>query len=562
MTEDGRMEVYVGSQIPYADRDQVADSLALPVEQVRIIGMPIGGGFGGKEDIAGQIHAALLARVTGRPVKVLFDRRESLLVHPKRHATQLRVRLGADRDGRLRSAETELYGDTGAYASLGEKVMTRATTHSAGPYVIPWVRSDCHAVYTNNPPAGAFRGFGVTQSAFAVESALDELADGLGIDPIAIRRLNALRPGESTSTGQRLTESVGLLECLDRVEAEMRRLQGEGDMFAPRPDPAQPQRVRAWGIAAAFKNTGLGGGAPDKASAQVEVDRDGIAEARTSSAELGQGLLTVLQLIVAEELGLPLDQVRVLLSDTDLTPDGGPTTASRQTFVAGNAVRQACELWKAAAAACLAEEYDVDPAQVRFLDGGVSVGQRRLDLAEVVARMQASGRPTSVEHEYRAPDTEPVGSGTDIHVAYSFAVQAAEVEVDRTTGETRVLRVIAATDVGRALNPLGLVGQVEGGVMMGLGNALTEEFILEQGRVFTDRLGRYRMPSIAQTPEITPILVESPCSQGPYGAKGVGEITSIPTSPAITNAIYHACGVRVRRLPVDQDWLARELARQ
>jgi xanthine dehydrogenase molybdenum-binding subunit len=176
--------------------------------------------------------------------------------------------------------------------------------------------------------------------------------------------------------------------------------------------------------------------------------------------------------------------------------------------------------------------------------------------------MQASGRPTCVEHEYRAPDTEPVGSGTDIHVAYSFAVQAAEVEVDRTTGETRVLRVIAATDVGRALNPLGLVGQVEGGVMMGLGNALTEEFILEQGRVFTDRLGRYRMPSIAQTPEITPILVESPCSQGPYGAKGVGEITSIPTSPAITNAIFHACGVRVRRLPVDQDGLARELARQ
>ncbi len=562
LTEDGRMEVYVGSQIPYADRDQVAESLAVPVEQVRIIGMPIGGGFGGKEDIAGQIHAALLARATRRPVKVLFDRRESLLVHPKRHATQLRVRLGADRDGRLRSAETELYGDTGAYASLGEKVMTRATTHSAGPYVIPWVRSDCHAVYTNNPPAGAFRGFGVTQSAFAVESALDELADRLGIDPIAIRRLNALRPGESTSTGQRLTESVGLLECLDRVEAEMRRLQGEGDLFAPRPDPAQPQRVRAWGIAAAFKNTGLGGGAPDKASAQVEVDREGIAEARTSSAELGQGLLTVLQLIVAEEMGLPLARVRVLLSDTDLTPDGGPTTASRQTFVAGNAVRQACELWKAAATACLAEEYDVDPAQVCFLDGGVAVGQRRLDLAEVVAQMQASGRPTCVEHEYRAPETEPVGSGTDIHVAYSFAVQAAEVEVDRTTGETRVLRVIAATDVGRALNPLGLVGQVEGGVMMGLGNALTEEFILEQGRVFTDRLGRYRMPSIAQTPEITPILVESPCSQGPYGAKGVGEITSIPTSPAITNAIFHACGVRVRRLPVDQDWLARELARQ
>jgi xanthine dehydrogenase molybdenum-binding subunit len=561
-TEGGRMEVCVGSQIPYADRDQVADSLGLPVEQVRIIGMPIGGGFGGKEDIAGQIHAALLARATGEPVKVLFDRRESLLVHPKRHATQIRVRLGADRLGRLRYAETELYGDTGAYASLGEKVMTRATTHSAGPYVIPWVRSDCHAVYTNNPPAGAFRGFGVTQSAFAVESALDDLAASLVLDPIAIRRMNALRAGESTSTGQRLTESVGLLECLDRVEAEMRRLSGDGDLFAARLDPEHPHHVRAWGIAAAFKNTGLGGGAPDKASAQVEVDRGGIAEARTSSAEIGQGLVTVLQLIVAEELGLPLDRVRVLLSDTDLTPDGGPTTASRQTFVAGNAVRLACELWKAAAAGFLAEEYDVDPTRVRFADGGVSIGERRLTMAEVVTRMQAAGRSTSVEHEYFAPVTDPVGVGTDIHVVYSFAVQAAEVDVDRTTGETRVLRVIAATDVGRALNPLGLIGQIEGGVMMGLGNALTEEFILEQGRVYTDRLGRYRMPSIAQAPEIVPILVESPCSHGPYGAKGVGEITSIPTSPALTNAIYHACGVRIRRLPVDQDWLAQELARQ
>ena len=561
LTDDGRMEVYVGSQIPYADRDQVADSLALPLEQVHIIGMPIGGGFGGKEDIAGQIHAALLARASRRPVKVLFDRRESLLVHPKRHATQLRVRLGADHDGRLRYAETELYGDTGAYASLGEKVMTRATTHSAGPYVIPWVRSDCHAVYTNNPPAGAFRGFGVTQSAFAVESALDELAHQLGLDPIAMRRLNALRPGESTSTGQLLTESVGLLECLDRVEAEMRRLHGPGDLFAPRPDPEAPQRVRAWGIAAAFKKTGLGGGAPDKASAHVEVDAAGIAEARTSSAEIGQGLVTVLQLIVAEELHLPLHRVRVLLSDTDLTPDGGPTTASRQTFVAGNAVRQASELWKEAATAFLTEEYDVAPAQVRFADGGVYAGERRLELGEVVTRMQAAGRPTRIEHEYTAPATEPVGSGTDIHVAYSFAVQAAEVEVDRITGEVRVLRVVAATDIGRALNPLGLIGQVEGGVMMGLGNALTEEFILEDGRVFTDRLGRYRMPSIVQAPEIIPILVESPCSHGPYGAKGVGEITSIPTSPAITNAVFHACGVRVRRLPVDQDWLARELAR-
>jgi aerobic-type carbon monoxide dehydrogenase small subunit (CoxS/CutS family) len=220
-TAEGRMEIYVGSQIPYQDREQVARALGWPEEQVRVIGQLMGGGFGGKEDIAGQIHAALLANETGKPVKLLFDRRESLLVHPKRHATQIKVKIGARKDGRLTAVDTELYGDTGAYASLGEKVMTRATTHSSGPYEAPNVRADCYAMYTNNPPAGAFRGFGVTQSAFAIESMIDMLADELGMERVAVRRLNALRVGSITNTGQELRESVGLTECIDRAEAEM-----------------------------------------------------------------------------------------------------------------------------------------------------------------------------------------------------------------------------------------------------------------------------------------------------------------------------------------------------
>ncbi len=325
------MEIYVGSQIPYSDRNQVARALGWPDERVRVIGQLMGGGFGGKEDIAGQIHAALLAQVTGRPVKLLFDRQESLLVHPKRHATQIRVKLGATRDGTLVAAESELYGDTGAYASLGEKVLTRATTHSSGPYEVPIVRADCYAMYTNNPPAGAFRGFGVTQSAFAVESMIDMLAERLDMDPVALRRLNALRQGSVTNTGQVLRESVGLLECIDKVDAEMRRLAGE-EPFKPRPVAGSPDCVRAWGFAAAYKNTGLGGGAPDKAGAEVELYPDGTLEVRTSSAELGQGLVTVLQMIVAEEFQQPPARVRVLVMDTDLTPDGGPTTASRQTY--------------------------------------------------------------------------------------------------------------------------------------------------------------------------------------------------------------------------------------
>lgn len=560
ITEDGRLEVYVGSQIPYADRSQIARCLGLADEQVRVLGTLIGGGFGGKEDIAGQIHAALLAHATRRPVKVLYDRHESLLVHPKRHATRIRVKLGAKQNGTLLAAETELYGDTGAYASLGEKVMTRATTHSAGPYVVPHVQADCYAMYTNNPPAGAFRGFGVTQSAFAIESAMDELANELGLDPLQLRLTNALRVGTLTNTGQLLRESAGLVECLERVGEAVKQAAGEGDPYRARPVEGTPRLRRAWGLAAAYKNTGLGGGAPDKASAEVELYEDGQAEVRTSSAEIGQGLVAVLQMIAAEELALPADRVRVLLSDTDLTPDGGPTTASRQTYVTGNAVRHAAQVVRQALASVLSERYDLPPAEVHFHEGLAQVNGHPVELGEAVRLLREEGREARALYEYWAPSTQALGSGGDMHFAYSFAAQAAEVEVDLDTGEVRVLRIVAAHDVGRAINPLGLLGQIEGGVMMGLGNALTEHFIVEDGQVFTDRLARYRMPNITQTPEITSIVVEHPTADGPYGAKGIGEISSIPTTPAITNAIFNACGVRVRSLPVDQDWLALELA--
>ncbi len=560
VTDDGRIEIHVGSQIPYADRSQVARCLAVPEDQVHIIGTLIGGGFGGKEDIAGQIHAALLAKATGRPVKILWDRRESLLVHPKRHATQIRVRLGSDREGNLIAAESELYGDTGAYASLGEKVMTRATTHSAGPYVVPHVKADCYAMYTNNPPAGAFRGFGVTQSAFAVESAVDELASRLGMDPFAIRRKNALRVGSTTNTGQVLRESAGLIACLDKVEEEV-RLQASGrDPFSPNPVEGHPGKVRAWGVSAVYKNTGLGGGAPDKSSAEVEIFADGTAEVRSSAAEIGQGLVTVLQMITAEELALPIEQVRVLLSDTDLTPDGGPTTASRQTYVTGNAARMAAVALRESMAATLAERFDKPPQEIRFIEGLAQVNGHKVPMGDVVGMMRAEGREPKVVYEYWAPETQPLGQPGDMHFAFSFAAQAAEVEVDLDTGEVQVLKVIAATDVGKVINPVGLQGQIEGGIMMGLGNALTEEFIVEEGVVFSDRLARYRMPSITHTPEIVAMTVEDPSADGPYGAKGVGEISSIATTPAICNAIFNACGVRVRSLPVDQDWLALQLA--
>jgi selenium-dependent xanthine dehydrogenase len=554
---DGRMEIYVGSQIPYQDRTQVARVMGWPEERVRIVGQLMGGGFGGKEDVMGQIHVAMLANVTRRPVKLLFDRHESLLVHPKRHATQIRVKIGAKNDGRLVAMETELYGDTGAYASLGEKVMTRATTHSAGPYDIPHVRADCYAMYTNNPPAGAFRGFGVTQSAFAVESMMDMLAEKLNIEPIEIRRINALHVGSITNTGQELRESVGLMECINKVDAEIRN--HNPYPFRPVIDPAQPNLVRAWGFAAAYKNTGLGGGAPDISGADVELYDDGTFEVRSSAAELGQGLVTVMRLVVAEEMSVGPEQVRVLVMDTDLTPNGGPTTASRQTYVTGNASRYAAKTLREAISAALAEKYDVRPEQIKFENGIVHANGHSMTYAEVAKEMKAMGHQPRIRYEYEAPKTRPLGTGGDMHFAFSYGVQAAEVEVNKLTGEVRVLKVISANDVGMAVNPLGLQGQVEGGVMMGLGNALTEEFIMDNGNVVTDYLARYRIPGIMLTPEITSIIVEHPTAEGPYGAKGVGEICSIPTTPAITNAIYNAVGVRIDRTPVDQEQIAKEI---
>ena len=561
-TQDGRMEIHVGSQIPYADREQVAHALGWAEERVRVIGRLVGGGFGGKEDIMGQIHAALLANATGKPVKLLFDRHESMLVHPKRHATRIRVKVGAKTNGKLTAVETELYGDTGAYASLGEKVMTRATTHSAGPYEIPNVRADCYAMYTNNPPAGAFRGFGVLQSAFAIESMMDMLAEALKMDAVEFRCLNALHVGSITNTGQELRDSVGLTDCMEKVKAEVIHRSGP-DVFTPKIIKGNPlkdgQKVRAWGFAAAFKNTGLGGGADDKSGAEVELYSDGSVEVRTSAAELGQGLVTVLQLIVSEEMNVRADKVRVLVMDTDLTPDGGPTTASRQTYVTGNAARLAARSLHQSIAASIAEKYDLPVENIKFGEGFAQIGALNLPIGSVVEDMHTAGQEPRAMVEYWAPETKPLGDGGDMHFAFAFAAQAAEVEVNLQTGEVKVIQVISANDVGHAINPLGLKGQVEGGIMMGLGHALTENFIVNEGIVVTDRLARYRIPSITQTPAITSLIIEHPTMEGPYGAKGIGEIVSIPTVPAITNAIYNAVGVRVDQLPVDQEALLWEI---
>jgi selenium-dependent xanthine dehydrogenase len=537
-----KLTVYVGSQIPYADRAQMAAALGLPDDQVRIIGTLIGGGFGGKEDIMGQIHAALLAQATGRPVKILYDRDESLLAHPKRHATVIRIKTGAKRDGTLTAVQAELVGDAGAYASLSTHVLTRATTHATGPYQVPHAKIDCYAMYTNNPPAGAFRGFGVTQSAFAVESNMDILAHELGIDPFELRRKNALRVGAETATGQVLRESVGLLDCIDWVQARVQEL-------ANTPSPI-PNLQTAWGTACAYKNTGLGGGADDAAAAEIELYPEGVVEVRASSADLGQGLTTVVAQCAAEELGLPMDRVRVLLSDTDLSPDGGPTTASRQTYVTGNAARLAAATLRQRLTRVAAEQWDVPPETIRFEESEMRAEGHAAPLGQAVEWLAAEGQEPRLIYRYAAPQTQPLGTGGDMHFAFGFSAQAAQVAVDPASGKVQVLRVVAAADGGRALNPQALLGQIEGGIVMGIGTALTEEFVIENGIPQTRHWQDYKAPLIGDMPEMDIHLAEHPTADGPYGAKGVGELPSIPTAPAICNAIYNATGVRVFKLPV------------
>ena len=330
---------------------------------------------------------------------------------------------------------------------------------------------------------------------------MDQAAEELKLDPVEFRRMNALRSDTVTNTGQHLAESVGLIECIDRTEAEMRQYIGETDPFMARAVNGHANKRRAWGFAAAFKNTGLGEGAPDKAIAEVELLEGGVAEARISSAEIGQGLVTVLQMIAAQELGLPLDKVQVLLSDTDLTPDGGPTTGSRQTFISGNAVRYAANALSEQVAATLAEKFDVPPGEIKFVEGLAQIREETVTVGETVDLIKKEGREPKVVYEYWAPKTYPLGEEGDKHFAYSFAAQAVEVEVDLDTGEVEVLKSVGATDVGKVINPLGLQGQVEGGIIMGIGHALTEEFILEDGVIFTDYLARYRMPSIHHVPK-------------------------------------------------------------
>jgi selenium-dependent xanthine dehydrogenase len=490
---DGGVTVYVGDQGVYDDQHGIMAMLGLPAEKVRVISKLVGGGFGGKEDLTVQHHAALLAVKTQKPVKLTFTRQESILVHPKRHAMELDITTGCDANGYLTAMVANIVADTGAYASLGTAVLQRACTHASGPYRIPNVDITGLCVYTNNPPAGAFRGFGVTQSAFAGEINLDLLAEKVGISPWEIRYRNALEPGMINATGQITDEGTAVKETLLAVRE------------------AYESHPHAAGIACCMKNTGIGVGLPDTGRVKLKVLR-GKVVVLTSAACIGQGFATIATQIVHEATALPLDLIKVDAPDTWLTPDSGTTTASRQTMFTGEAARQAAlQLQQALSKSSLAD-----------LEGSEFSG------------------------EYLGK-TDPMGSDKPnpiSHVAYSYAAQ-----VVLLNAEGKVQKVVAAHDVGRAINPKAIEGQIEGGVTMGLGYALRENFPLEKG-VPTAKFGTLGLFRSTEVPEIEVIIIEKNSSPIAYGAKGVGEIASIPTAPAVASAYYKHDGKHRFSLPL------------
>ena len=559
--EDGRITVYTGSQSSHAFRLQIARSLGVPEDRVRVVFTATGGAFGGKEEPVVQIHAALGAMKTGRPVKMTVTRRESIMKSTKRHSQKIYMKHGATSDGRLVAIEARILADTGPYASWGMPVVFRGAVCAAGPYVVPHVYSDAVGAYTNNAIGGAFRGFGSTQVCFAGEVQIDRLARKLGMDPIEFRRRNALAVGETTSTGQVLEPSVAYDETLVAI--------GKALAKTEIPKAAGSKKIGV-GIASAFKNVGIGDGKPDGAGASVELTAQGRITVYTGATDMGQGSNTTMAQIAAGAGGFPLGSVDVLSSDTDLCLDAGMTTASRQTYVSGNAVAHCAAALGEQIRKFLAGQWGADAAEITFDQDGPVMRGLRIGYAELHRWLVDLGADTRISYHYDPPVCYPLpkcadhGPGVDlehyrVHFAYSFGTQAAIVEVDEETGAVRVLKVIAAHEVGNAINPQNVQNQIEGCVVMGLGYGLLERFEMHQGQVVTDTLQKLHLPYSNVVPEIEVHIIEDPQPGGPFGAKGLGELPVNPTAPAIINAIYDAVGVRLTELPATPEKVLRAI---
>ena len=554
VTEGGvdRIVVFVSTQAPYMDRDELARVLKLAPTQVRIIPSAVGGGFGGKLDMTLQPLLAVAAWKLRRRVRSVYSRPESMVSTTKRHPSRIHARFGCDADGNLLACDFTGDFNTGAYASWGPTVANRVPIHASGPYFVPNVLAKTRAIYTNNAVAGAFRGFGIPQSTIAHEALLDELAEKAGIDKLEFRHRNAIRVGQATASGHVLKASAGLAECVAALRPRWQAARREIDAFnAAQPDlgPATGLR-RGMGIACMWY--GIGNTViANPSTMRAGLRRNGRVMFYNGAVDIGQGSNTTLAQVLADATGISMDRIDYVMGDTDLTADAGKSSASRQAFVSGKAAqlaggelrRRMLDLVEARADARLRLEGS-------WLIAQDADGEKRINLDELP--VDARGDILVAEGSFDPPTVPLDKNGQGVpYATYGFAAQMAEVEVDRALGTTRVLRITAAHDVGRALNPDQVEGQVQGGVVQGLGLALMEEYF--SGR--TDNLHDYLIPTIGDVPPIDVILVEDPEPLGPWGAKGVGEPALIPTPPAIFGAIHDATGVRVRQAPATPDRL-------
>ena len=542
--EEGRVTVQVAGQWTHEDQEQIAHALGLPPEKIRVIYPAIGGAFGGREDMSVQIVLALAAlrlhqKGINRPVKVIWSREESIIGHHKRHPYIIRTRWGATQDGKVLAAEVDIVADGGAYAYTSTKVLGNATLMCTGPYEIANVKVDSCAVYTNNIPGGAFRGFGGPQGAFAAETQMNRLAEKLGIDPVEMRIRNILHEGDLLSVGTPLPAGVSISQVVERCAKEggwntdtrgWTRKIGAPLRSRESTNKEREYLKRGIGIACAFKNVGFSFGAPERSFARVELHGGAEIEqviVHHAGADVGQGAHTVFHQMAAEAAGVPTEIVRLVVSDTAMTDDSGSASASRMTFMAGNAIKGAME--------------------------------------QALKKWQDEERPAVSKYEYNPPATtplDPINGYSMPNFSYGYVAQAVEVEVDMETGHIRLVDVISTNDVGKAINPEQVEGQIEGAVVQAAGYSILENFQQIDGYVQTEHLSTYLIPTVLDIPEhLESIILEYPDPIGPWGVRGMAEMPFLPLAPAIIAAVHEATGVWFLDFPLTPERVLRGLGR-
>ena len=555
--ENRGVTVYAPCQSPFINRNNLCHVLGLDEQDVRVIQPPVGGAFGGKDDLIYQTsgQTAKLALLTGRPVQMVFSREESMIASYKRDAMRMHIRLGATKDGRLLASKIEAVVDSGAYASVSPFTAWRSSIHAMGPYRYEACHVDTDVAYTNNGYSGAFRGFGNTEVCAGIEQAIDELAEKIQIDPIDFRLRNCLRPGDTTPHGQPLGEDVALAECLEqvRVLADWDRKRALYTAENRRP-PTPGEFRRGVGVAAVFHGMSLGAEGEDYAVSTLAVNEDCTITLTSGLTDYGTGSRTVFTLIAAETTGLQPERIHMLRPDTDTAQNSGPTVASRATVMGGNATRIAGMRLDSLLNKVAADLLGCQPLQISR-SGELFIGpsEEPVPFEAIVEHARQIGVVLSAQGRWNAPDNHwSADSGTGKpYFAYHFGAQVAEVCVDTGTGKVEVVGHWAAHNTGKVIFPQGALGQLYGGITQGLGYALFERVDFDNGYIQNTNFDEYIIPTALDVPEIVGYFIEKPFSQGPFGAKNLGEPGMVPAAPAILNAIYHATGRRIRNLPAN-----------